>query len=254
MTVYNLAATVGGAAGLLSGGLLTRAFGWRGVFALTSVLAVALAGSALLTRTRRRTSAVGIDGAVTAASVADLPATRRALTRALLANLLVYVNFSVFVVSLPLYAADRFNASAERIATLLLAITAAHFVAAVPAGRAVRLWGADRALAIGLLGAAVGMALVLPSPNELVLAVPLMLYSVGQVFGTTAAGDLLLRLGGRGGRAVGLVRFSSDVGLVIGPAAVGVLADVAGNRAPFIALAALTVVVAAAAWRMPGAR
>jgi hypothetical protein len=73
------------------------------------------------------------------------------------------------------------------------------------------------------------------------------LYAVGQVAGNSSAGDLILRLGGGGGRAVGAVRLSSDIGLVAGPAAVGVLADVAGVTAPFtvlgvVALAALATV------------
>jgi hypothetical protein len=46
-----------------------------------------------------------------------------------------------------------------------------------------------------------------------------------------------------------LVRLSSDVGLVVGPAAVGALADLAGIEAPFVVLAVLTVAAAAATLR-----
>jgi MFS family permease len=56
----------------------------------------------------------------------------------------------------------------------------------------------------------------------------------------------VLRLGGQGGRAVGLVRFSTDVGLVVGPFAVGALADLFGVAAPFGVLAALTGILAVA--------
>ncbi len=44
------------------------------------------------------------------------------------------------------------------------------------------------------------------------------------------------------------------VGLVVGLAAVGALADLAGNRSPFAALAAVTIVVAAVTWRQPTIR
>jgi MFS family permease len=70
------------------------------------------------------------------------------------------------------------------------------------------------------------------------------IYAIGAVASNIAAGDQLLRLGGQGGKAVGLMRLSSDVGLVLGPAAAGALADLAGAEAPFVALAVLTVVVA----------
>ena len=46
-----------------------------------------------------------------------------------------------------------------------------------------------------------------------------------------------------------MVRFSSDIGLVIGPAAVGALADLFGVAAPFAVLAALTTGFALLIWR-----
>ena len=93
------------------------------------------------------------------------------------------------------------------------------------------------------------MLLVPLAPSAPWLIAPLALYAIGQVAGNSSAGDLILRLGGGGGRAVGAVRLSSDVGLVAGPAAVGVLADAAGVDAPFIvfgvvALAAMATVSA----------
>ena len=64
---------------------------------------------------------------------------------------------------------------------------------------------------------------------------------------------MLLRMGGGGGRAVGMVRLSSDVGIVVGPAFAGWLADAAGLGAPFIAfgvLSAFAVVVLLAQQRV----
>ncbi|MBA2754387.1 MAG: hypothetical protein H0U40_07990, partial [Chloroflexia bacterium] len=64
-----------------------------------------------------------------------------------------------------------------------------------------------------------------------------------------SAGDSVLRAGGQGGKAIGALRLSSDVGLVAGPAAVGIIADLAGTAAPFIALGTISAVVALLLWR-----
>ena len=85
------------------------------------------------------------------------------------------------------------------------------------------------------------MLLVIASPSLFWVAPAMAIYAVGAVASNIAAGDQLLRLGGQGGKAVGLMRLSSDVGLVLGPAAAGALADIAGAEAPFIVLAMVTV-------------
>jgi predicted MFS family arabinose efflux permease len=74
---------------------------------------------------------------------------------------------------------------------------------------------------------------------------PLAIYSLGQVAASNAAGDYLLQRSGSGGKGVGMLRLSCDLGLVLGPAAVGALADIAGFRAPFLALPILTTLGAA---------
>ena len=119
---------------------------------------------------------------------------------------------------------------------MLLFVNLIHLASAVPIGGIIRKAGAARALTIGFCVGGVGMLLVQIAPSAPSLLVPKPLYSVGQVAGNSSAGDLILRLGGGGGRAVGAVRLSSDVGLVAGPAAVGALADAAGVTAPFAVL------------------
>lgn len=167
----------------------------------------------------------------------------------LLTNLLVYANYSIFIVSLPLYAADRFATPAGAIGTLLLLTNFAHLGAAIPLGRGIRRFGASRMVGPSLAVTALGMISVLLAPASAWLALPMLIYAVGQIGGNTSAGDLVLRAGGQGGRAVGMLRLSSDVGLVAGPAAVGLLADAAGAAAPFVALSALTATAAALSWR-----
>ncbi len=152
------------------------------------------------------------------------------------ANLLVFVNYSIWVVSLPLLGAEKFGFGAGQVGMTLLFVNIVHLASAVPIGGIIRKAGAARALAIGFGVGGVGMLLVPIAPSAPWLLVPMALYAVGQVAGNSSAGDLILRLGGGGGRAVGTVRFSSDVGLVAGPAAVGALADAAGVAAPFAVL------------------
>ena len=247
MTAFNLASGLGGSAGLISGGLLTGAVGWRGVFVLSAAIgAVALAGT-LFSRERAR-SVVTVDPALADRSAGGVSAGGRALGTALVVNLLVYINYSIWVVSLPLFAAERFDADARRIGSLLLVVNVVHLSAAIPAGRLIRRVGASVALAGGFGLTAIGLAFVLIVPSEGWLLGPIMLYAVGQVTGSSAAGDLLLRRGGGGGRAVGFVRLTSDIGLVAGPAGVGALADAAGVAAPFAALAAVAMIAAVSTW------
>ncbi len=248
MTAFNVATGVGGSAGLLSGGWLTDTISWRAVFWLSAGLGLALLTGSVLARTR----AAALRAGDRPSDAPDLPPPvrpRGALAGALAANLLVYGNYSIWVVSLSLYVTSSFGADAAAIGTLLLVINAVHLLAAVPAGRFIRRFGAMRALAASFAMTALGLALVRVAPDQGWLLAPMALYAVGQVAGNSAAGDLLLRLGGHGGRAVGLVRLTSDVGLVAGPAAVGLLADTAGVGAPFVALAALSAAAAIAAWR-----
>ena len=247
MTAFNLTAGIGGAAGLLSGGYLTGAGSWRWVFGLCVVLAGIAMGGAILARgTRSATPAIGATTS-TAVSTSGMDEGGRSPGTAFLANLLVFVNYSVFVVSLPLYAAERFDASASSIAALLLVLNMVHLAGAWPAGRIIRRQGASRSLTVSFGLTAAALAVVILAPSALWLLGPLALYALGQVGGSSAAGDLLLRAGtsgGRGGRAVGMVRLSSDVGLAGGPLAVGALADLAGVEATFIALAAVTALAA----------
>lgn len=247
MTAFNVAAGAGSSAGLAAGGSLTGAFGWRSVFWLSAALAAILFSGAIAARLD------SASGQTRGRKRPDETATRlprRQLAAALFANLLVYANYSIWIVSLGLYASDRFRVGPAGLGSLLLVVNFVHLVAALPAGGAIRHYGAARILVAGLAVSAVGMALIPTAPSIGWLLPPMACYAVGQVAGNSAAGDLLLRLGGGGGRAVGMVRVTSDVGVVVGPAAVGLLADAAGVGAPFAALTVVTVAGAAISWRV----
>jgi MFS family permease len=243
MTAFNLSTGAGGSAGLLTGGYLTAEFGWRAVFWLSTVVSGVLLAGSILARVR---AAVVRTGRTTweDASTATRPS-RSGEAAAVTANLLVFVNYSIWVVSLPLLGAEKFGFNAGQVGMMLLFVNIVHLASAVPIGGIIRKAGALRALAIGFGVGGVGLLLVPVAPSAPWLLVPMALYAVGQVAGNSSAGDLILRLGGGGGRAVGAVRFSSDIGLVAGPAAVGALADAAGVAAPFAVLGVVALAATA---------
>jgi MFS family permease len=234
MTAFNLSTGAGGSAGLLTGGYLTAELGWRAVFWLSTVISGVLLAGSMLARVRAavvRTRHMNEE--VTRAPVRP---SRTGEVAAVAANLLVFVNYSIWVVSLPLLGAEKFGFDAGQVGIMLLFVNVVHLASAIPIGGIIRKAGGARALAIGFGVGGVGMLLVPFAPSAPWLLAPMALYAVGQVAGNSSAGDLILRLGGGGGRAVGAVRLSSDVGLVAGPAAVGALADAAGVAAPFAVL------------------
>lgn len=240
MTAFNLSTGVGGSAGLLTGGYLTAEFGWRAVFWLSTVISGVLLIGSILARVRAT-----VFPARHATRGETSPTVRRSRSgevAAVSANLLVFINYSIWVVSLPLLAAEKFGFNAGQVGMMLLFVNVVHLASAVPIGGLIRRAGAARALAIGFGIGGLGMLLVPAAPSAPWLLAPMALYAVGQVAGNSSAGDLILRLGGGGGRAVGAVRLSSDIGLVAGPAAAGALADAAGVAAPFSVLGVVALV------------
>ena len=245
MTAFNLSTGAGGSAGLLTGGYLTAELSWRAVFWLSTVVSgVLLAGSSLA----RMRAAIPHTGRTARddANPTVVP-TRSGEVAAVAANLLVFVNYSIWVVSLPLLGAEKFGFDASQVGMMLLFVNLIHLGSAVPIGGMIRKAGAARALSFGFGVGGAGLLLVPLAPSAPWLLVPMALYAVGQVAGNSSAGDLILRLGGGGGRAVGAVRLSSDIGLVAGPAAVGVLADAAGVAAPFTVLGVVALMATATA-------
>ena len=240
MTAFNLSTGAGGSAGLLTGGYLTAEFGWRAVFWLSTVVSGVLLAGSMLARVRAAVVRTGrMDEEIVSAAVRP---SRTGVAAAVAANLLVFVNYSIWVVSLPLLGAEKFGFDAGQVGIMLLVVNAVHLASAVPVGRIIRKAGAARALALGFGIGGVGLLLVPLAPSAPWLLAPIAFYAVGQLAGNSSAGDLSLRLGGGGGRAVGAVRLSSDVGLVAGPAAVGALADAAGVEAPFAVLGVVALV------------
>lgn len=240
MTLYGIAATVGSVIGLVSSGLLTGNFGWRSIFALSALLGVMLTLLPILsTRVARRATS-----AVETAPAAVGPAVPvRTYLVPLVVNFLIFCNYSIWVI-LPLYAEYRFDASPEMTANLLLIITITHLAAAVPVSRAIRRFGSAAVLISSVVLAVVGTTGALLAPSAWALAIPLLFYGSGMVGSVNAAGDIVLHRGGAGSRAVGSLRQTSDLGLVIGPIAAGSIVDAFGYNAPFIVFPMLMIAAA----------
>lgn len=95
-----------------------------------------------------------------------------------------------------------------------------------PAGRLVDTWGRRPMLVAGLLLCAGSSAAIPFAPNMVWLVVALCVFGVGSAVMSTAptamVGDVI---GGSGGTPVAVFQMSSDLGSIIGPLAVGALAD-----------------------------
>jgi MFS family permease len=240
MTLYGIASTIGSVIGLISSGLLTGDFGWRSVFALSAVLGVLLTLLPVIsTRVARRSirpveqHAPFVGGAIALRSYA-IP---------LAINFLIFCNYSIWVI-LPLYAEQRFDASPEMTANLLLIITITHLAAAYPVSRAIRRFGATSVLVFSIALAVIGSVGILLANSVWMLALPIVFYGSGMVGSVNSAGDIVLHRGGGGSRAVGALRQTSDLGLVIGPIVAGTIADVFSYRTPFVAFPILMIVAA----------
>jgi MFS family permease len=241
MTYFGIAATAGGVFGLQIGGSLTQAYGWRSIFLMSAAIAlIAVATSARYARSKAP------QAEPTAPGVPESPSQIPSLAYLAIPvalNFLVFVNYSMWVV-LPLYAERSFASTPSATANLLMVITVVHLLAAVPLGMLIRRVGSEMVLVLGMIAALAGTLCVLAAPSETWLGLPLMLYGAGQVAAVNSAGDIVLQRGHASLRAISLVRLSSDLGLVLGPVAIGLLADQFGLRAPFLALPTMMGVAA----------
>jgi predicted MFS family arabinose efflux permease len=242
MTAFNLSTGAGGSAALLLGGFLSSNVGWRSVFWVSAGISAILLLLAILARTQPAEAKIAAEAGEVAR---PLPA-RRALWFAVLSNFVVFINYAIWVLGIPLLSSEKFGLNATDVGLVLLFVNVVHLAAAIPFGRVIRRAGAPAALATGLGLAGLGMVLAPLAGSPLHLAGPLALYAMGQVAGNSSAGDLILRLGGGGGKAVGAVRLSSDIGMVVGPAVAGMIADAAGVGASFAALGILSLTCAGA--------
>ena len=248
MTLFGIASTVGGVLGLQSSGFLTGNYGWRSIFALSAALAVGLTILPLISvRIARRSVRPNVVESSTSSPAMPV----RTYLAPLAINFLIFSNYSIWVL-LPLYAQETFDIGPGMTANLLLIITITHLLAAVPIARFIQRFGSPRVLIAGLLLAVAGTVGVLAATSVWLLAIPLVTYGIGMVGAVNAAGDIVLHRGGAGASAVGSLRQTSDLGLVVGPLVGGAIADSFSYSAPFIAYPILMMGAAAVGAFVPG--
>jgi len=240
MTIYGVASTVGSVLGLLSSGYLTGNYGWRTIFTLSAVLGVVLMVLPILsTQVARRSPRAVVAVSTVAGEIVPV----RSYLLPLAINFLVFCNYSIWVI-LPLYAQRKFDATPEVTANLLLIITITHLASAVPVSRAIHRFGPSWVLVASVAIAVSGTMGILLVNSSWQMALPLVLYGIGMVGAVNSAGDIVLHQGGGGSRAVGSLRQTCDLGLVIGPIAAGSIADAVSYSAPFIVFPILMVIAA----------
>ena len=128
----------------------------------------------------------------------------------------------------------------------------AQTIAVGPAGRFTDTVGRRPAMILGGTLAAVSIMAVPFAPNIWLLIVVLSAYGIASAFlGTAPAAAVGDAAGSRSGTAVAVFSMCSDIGAIIGPLVAGLLADVLSYPAAFGVGAALMLVAAALAWRMP---
>lgn len=140
-----------------------------------------------------------------------------------------------------IYAKRIVGLSEQMIGTLFLVLMLSVALASFAGGRAADRWGKRRAVSVGMVLGSIGMWILPISPKLEVLAAAAILLGISYALSSPAWHALVSQLAppGRIGLAMGAAQTAEGLGLVLGPLLGGMLWDVVGHRAPFIASAAL---------------
>jgi MFS family permease len=236
--------------GPVPGGLLAERFGLAApflVYAVAGALAAALAWASI-----PETRAAGVSGAD-----ATAPPPFAAQVRLLaghvgfmLASLVAFTNAvartgALFNV-IPLLARDRLGLSAGRIGVGLALANLAGLVLAYPAGVLADRWGRKAVIVPAKLLSGVSLLLFIAAPSYAWFLVACVTWSlaVGASGGTPAAYAADVAPPGMNAAAMSTFRMLADLGYVVGPVLLGVVADALGADVALGATAALVVGVA----------
>ena len=128
-------------------------------------------------------------------------------------------------------------------------------IALAPAGRFVDTVGRRPAMIIGGTLGGLSIAAVPFATNIWLLIIALCVFGVAAAFlGTAPAATVGDAAGGRTGTAVAVFSMCADIGAIVGPLVAGWLADTWSYPAAFGVGAALMIIGALLAWRMPRGR
>ena len=172
----------------------------------------------------------------------------RRFVLALFANaVLLWVMGAVRLTLAPLFARDAIGLSEGGIGLVLGATALGQLAVIAPAGRLADGRGRKSVLIPGALGLAVAVALIGVARAPLALAGVLALLGVATGFAGVAPAAMVADVAPSEvrGTAVGMFRFSGDLGMVVGPLVGGLVADAAGYLTTFIVMAVPALLVVA---------
>jgi MFS family permease len=245
-------------AGFLIGGITGPAVG--GALAAISLTApfffyagtLAVAGTVGLLLLRRRGPKPDEENAESAVSIRDLVRDAR-YQAACVTNLAQgWTSFGVRSSLVPVLVVELLHRPASWTGIAFACASVVQTIAVGPAGRFTDTVGRRPAMILGGTVAAVSIMAVPFAPNIWLLIVVLCLYGIASAFlGTAPAAAVGDAAGSRSGTAVAVFSMCSDIGAIVGPLVAGLLADTLSYPAAFGAGAALMLVAAALAWRMP---
>lgn len=178
----------------------------------------------------------------------------RAFVTALAANLAIFwVLGAVRMTLIPLFAKEEVGVSTIGVGALLGVAALAQFAVMWTAGSMTDSRGRRAVLLPGLAALAASVAVLGWAASPWTLAAALAAVGVATGFAGVVPSAVVADVAPResSGTAVGLYRFAGDVGLVLGPAVGGAVADVAGFVPAFLASAAPLAAAWALALRMP---
>jgi len=232
------------------GGLLAERFGLAAPFVVYALAGALASGVAWLSIPDTR--AAGVSGA-DAAAAPPFSAQIRLLTAHagfMLVSLVGFMNAVVRTGALfnvvPVLARDRLLLGADRIGFGLALSSVVGLALAYPAGVLVDRYGRKTVIVPATAGAGLSMLVFLAAPSYAWFLTACVVWSVavGVSGAAPAAYAADVAPAGMNAAAMSTYRMLSDLGYVVGPIALGVVADLAGGDAALATSAALMVVVA----------
>lgn len=248
MAVFSAALLGGQAVGPAVAGLIASRSDWRFAMLLAAGVAVVVAVALLVAARTRPPAPPGRE-----------EATRPGPVGPSLGSLLVLqsVSFSVFLTLgsvpqtlVPVIGADDLGLGAAAIGLALGAGGLSRFVGTLIGGRLSDRVSRKAALVPGLLGQALGVALLALSPTVVLWVAAIVVMSLAS-FAVPVAATILGDVSepGRVGAQLGRFRFVGDLGLITGPLVVTALYEGAGREVAFLFVTGLLVASAMLSWR-----
>ncbi len=144
---------------------------------------------------------------------------------------------------LPLYAYTRFAMTAAQVGIMLSVIALINMIVLYPTGALSDRFGRKRAIVPGILLMAVAFGQMAFASSHLEILVGAVILGFGSGVGGPAPAAYMADLGppARMGTVLGLYRAIGDLGFLVGPIALGWVADAAGYSSALIAVAGLLV-------------